>query len=96
MSPELRTALADWLAWVERGAPEDDENFHRSRGLCIAVRFSGASKLELQDLFQADNLNRDYPFGEFEFYDRADDETMHECPDRLAWVRKMLAVEVAK
>jgi hypothetical protein len=94
MSPELRAFLADWLAWVERGAPEG-EPYSREFGLCASVysyarlapRVSGHDlHVELCILFG----DCDFPFG-FENYDQRNfDETQHKDPARLAWVRAQL------
>lgn len=93
MSPELRQGLADWLAWVERGAPEG-EPFRRCEGLCRSMQDVAKiyhSHDELKDLFESQGLHRLYPFGEDDFDRRRFEDTQHKCPKRLAWVRAQLS-----
>jgi len=87
MSLELRTALADWLAWVERGAPES-EPYMRCLGLCSNMMCTHDKNLyrEIIDFFK-----KTYPFCRQNYWKRGADKTQHKCPARLAWVRKMLA-----
>lgn len=99
ISPELRAFLADWLAWVERGAP-DGELYSRDYGLCDNASYCNEAKpaairLSLVDAFAADGLDDLYPFGGYEFAQAEDTYTMHEDKNRLAWVRAKLAEPVA-
>jgi len=93
ISPELRAFLADWLAWVERGAP-NDAPYWRDDGLCdSAYRQFGDTpsvdlELLLRDLFPS---SYPYPFGGREgFISEFQSETMHQNPERIAWVQMML------
>ena len=88
MSPELKSALKDWLDWVERGAPEG-EPYSRRYGLCSNLdRFDDVSD-ELSEVFRLQDLDDTIPFG-CDYDIRSLSRTQHECPKRLAWVRKQL------
>lgn len=82
--------LKDWLAWVERGAPEG-EPYSRADGLCAnAFHWSGDHRALYRDLratFKADV----HPFGQPDYLARMLADTQHECPKRLAWVREQIA-----
>ena len=89
MSPELRAELNKWLAWVERGAPEEEPYF-RSDSLCWALI---GHEAELKELFIAQGLSTAYPFGgEDRFDSDLETSTMHENPLRLDWVRNVLGL----
>lgn len=93
ISPELRAFLQNWLDWVERGAPEG-EPYARSCGLCTNLGWSEFANLkvwaELQSVLPYGG-RRSYPFGARGYTERVAHGTQHECPKRLAWVRKTLA-----
>lgn len=85
LSPELRAELQGWYDWVLAGAP-NGEPYLRGWGLCSNVL---THQQELRAIFGGEP----YPFG-YEDYDfRQLNNSMHECPKRLAWVRKMLGVQ---
>ncbi len=84
MSPELKAALKDWLDWVERGAPERGP-YRRKFGLCTNLHMYE----ELIQVFHEQGLDEATPFGD-DYAIRNISETQHECPKRLAWVRKQL------
>ena len=84
----LRTFLTDWLAWAEAGAP-DHPVFFPEAGLCSNARWWGEEhgigmNLAFMDIFG----DEDYPFG-VDAYNSA----LPKCedPNRLAWVRAVLA-----
>lgn len=105
MSDELRDILEAWLSWAEGGAVTQE--FDVKQGLCYHVyhnRYVGrevqvgrcTSKKdvfeELEELMHEDFGDNPYPFGFNDFDHRRETGTMHLCPKRLAWVRKVLGV----
>jgi len=92
ISPELRAFLADWLAWVERGAPEG-KPYWRRYGLCTGLRENAPYSLarEMGDHLARDLGNRYFPFGNDEYLAAKSEATQHLDPNRLAWVRAKLA-----
>lgn len=95
-SPELLEFLKAWHDWATSGAP-DGEPFHREYGLCDNAKCNSLSLSdELRNLFKLGRRNGDfecfiYPFGARDFDDRGGNNSMHECPKRLAWVRATIA-----
>ena len=85
LSPELRAELQRWHDWVLAGAP-DCQPYRREWGLCANLDEHGG---ELLALFRGAR----FPFGRSEYYARMWGYSQHECPKRLAWVRKMLGVQ---
>ena len=92
MSPDLIAFLKAWHDWATSGAPEGGA-FSRSHGLCVTVfrffDYSPVSSLvaeEMRGLFGGNGT----PFGYQEYWARAGNDTQHECPKRLAWVRERL------
>ena len=91
VSPELERFLRDWLDWADAGAPTfNPHRFWAGVGLCINCRrYFGGGMLtpemqELEALFDGD-----YPFGgPVEYYSGG---PHHTNPQRLAWVRAVLA-----
>lgn len=99
VSEELSKLLADWLAWVDDGAQESNEQFCRWWSLCRTVEVSsgvrrGPMGIELSALFNADGLDTCYPFGEDAYDEAIAGEIMHLDENRVAWVRKVLAAEL--
>lgn len=97
ISPELYDFYVDWLAWVDRGAP-DMEPYDRSVGLCPSLDWyighAGAPdwlRMEQGDLFELDERDPNYPFGEREYWEHAKGCSQHLDPARLAWVREHIA-----
>lgn len=82
--PETRAFLREWMAWVERGAPHGDP-FSRGSGLC-PIAEKRADYITFFNLGIAFGEAR-YPFGRNDYWTRAQSQTAHECPKRLAWVR---------
>lgn len=99
MNDDLRKFLTAWLTWAEAGAPTH-AYLEPSYGLCdnLAI-FMGDAPIEKDEaaysdllrLFRADGLVTSYPFGSEEFYYGYENLNHHEQPERLAWVRKVLA-----
>lgn len=93
ISAELRAYLADWLAWVERGAPEG-EPYSRRFGVCGALGSYPGQHLsrEMDWVLRAQFGNRHlFPFcGPEESGREYSEATKHLNPRRLAWVRMML------
>lgn len=85
MSPDLIAFLKAWYEWATNGAP-DGEPFYRNIGLCISALSYRDAKRELEVLFGGNK----FPFGEEDFWRCDRQDTMHECPKRLAWVRERL------
>lgn len=94
MSPELRKALTDWLEWAESGGPEGDP-FSRAFGLCTNIdAVAGDNVLcEMREMLWDDLGDDDTPFGADDYFRRGKNSTQHECPRRLAWVRKVLEID---
>lgn len=99
MSKELRAFLEDWLNWASSYAVDGNPSrYSASMGLCAAASRYSDGKLEdtgklyreLLRLFLADGLSTGYPFGYDAYYIREVYSSQHECPTRLAWVRKHL------
>ena len=87
ISPALHAYLTDWLAWVERGAP-DGEPYRRAFGLCFhAQRISPAL---WSDCFG--QFSEAYPFGgPHEYHREQCSKTAHLNPARLTWARQTIA-----
>lgn len=100
MSKALKHFLRAWLWWAMTGAElKNRYGFRREEGLCWSMwgyypprRRYMASNLEaeLRQLFVAEDLDCNYPFGCFDFDERNEKKTMHLCPKRLGWVIKTL------
>lgn len=90
MSPDLIAFLKAWHDWATNGAPEC-QPFTRKYGLCTNCdgAFGVDAKENLQCLLESDLGNAFEPFGE-DYTQRRVDQTQHECPKRLAWVRAKL------
>ena len=102
MTPNLRLALADWLAWAESDDWEmpspDGIRYSVGFGLCHAVwkwgRLHGSSasdRAELSDdletIFEREGLDPVYPF---EGMNSSTYSGGPQNPARIAWVRKTL------
>ena len=110
MSPELCAALTSWLTWVENGAPEGQPFGRSDGLCHSVWRFgreSGRSngtylKRELGAIFSeiypesciTEDCSSVYPFGYTDYHLREKDDTQHECPKRLAWVRAALIMSL--
>ena len=89
ISPALHAFLTDWLAWVERGAP-DGEPYWRSHGLCVCSLCGPWGCDELSDEIGA-LFDVDSPFSsEREYDDRHKASTQHLNEARLSWVRRTI------
>ena len=101
MTPNLRLALADWLAWAESDDWEmpspDGIRYSVGFGLCHAVwkwgRLHGSSASysadlsdELETIVEKDGLHPIFPFGRENFFPYSGPHD----PARIAWVRKTL------
>jgi hypothetical protein len=94
ITPALHAYLTDWLAWVDRGAP-DGEPYDRGVGLCTnAEQFDCNSDLNecalgsLIELFDGEEC----PFGGgLDYHRDIMNRTQHLNEARLAWVRSTLA-----
>ena len=92
VSPELERFLRDWLDWAEAGAPDDNPHgFRGVAGLCVNCcwYFYGdvgrpAFLEQLGSMFKVG-----YPFGGRDEYYSG--RPHHTNPQRLAWVRAVLA-----
>lgn len=84
-SNELKDFLQDWLNWAE--GRESRFEYEPYEGLCCSSHaYSDLLCLELDILFDQETL----PFGESEYRRRFDDDTQHQDPNRLAWVKAAL------
>lgn len=99
MSDNLRAFLEDWLKWASSYAVDTNHSgYNASMGLCEAASSYSEGKLEdtdelsleLHRLFREEGLSIGYPFGYRDYHIRERASTQHECPTRLAWVRKHL------
>lgn len=91
ISEDLRAALQSWLDWAEGGAP-NGEPFFRDVGLCTNMwEWDVEVGPELREVLEEEFVDDfEYPFGQHDYIERQDDSTLHQCPKRLAWVRKIL------
>lgn len=89
MSPELRHTLQAWIYWVAAGAPHK-RPFRRDDSLCYVVD----NRVELKNMFQADGLDTNYPFGEVQTFRDWYNCTCHLNQARVAWVRKVLQKDI--
>lgn len=81
----LHNYLADWLAWVERGAP-DGEPYSRAEGLC-----GNADGLDLAGVINRAVGGLIFPFGGvFKFAAERESHSMHLNEARLSWVRRTI------
>ena len=87
MSADLIAFLKAWYDWATSGAP-DGEPLWRRYGLCHHVPYGVRD--ELKAALRASFGGSAYPFGHENYWPRWDNETQHECPKRLAWVRARL------
>ncbi|MEO9521665.1 MAG: hypothetical protein ABJC88_16810 [Parasphingorhabdus sp.] len=90
MSPELRKELVAWLKWAE-GDAVDGKSYSRYHGLCTAVHESVYE--ELLNLFAKQGLDNSYPFGVKNYERRTINDTQHQDPARLKWVREQLGLD---
>ncbi len=91
LSDETLEYLRDWLAWVERGAPQNVP-YDRCQGLCANVCLYTAepkTKRDIKDSL-AGAFGMTYPFGVAEYRKRLRASTQHLDPKRLAWMRSVL------
>lgn len=90
MTDALTSFLASWLDWATTGAP-DLQPYNRGIGLCGECADPDAWA-ELKELLCSDFGTATYPFCDrLEYLRRAREDTQHELPARLDWVRKQLA-----
>ncbi|UCR75557.1 hypothetical protein PP742_gp73 [Alcaligenes phage vB_Af_QDWS595] len=88
----LLSFLKHWIEWVEAGAPHKMP-YSRRIGLCAAyTKYSGnPTDLSLCILLVEEFQDSTYPFnGYIDYKWRRELGTQHECPKRLAWVRKTI------
>ncbi len=85
ISRALAEYLTDWLAWVDRGAP-DGEPYWRRWGLCCNALFVVGE--ELQELFGREHFPFDTP-AEHSIASITNAQHLNEA--RLAWCRSTLA-----
>lgn len=86
-SNELKAFLQDWLDWAE--GRESKYKYNEHKGLCVsAAVFDDCLILmeELDDIF----THNCFPFGVNEYSIRRRNNTQHQDPNRLAWVRAAL------
>jgi len=89
-----------YLAWVEAGAPvENEHSLYRGVGLCSNLwtffGYADASEAyELDSQFRDAELSVFYPFNEGSVHYRQEKaaETCHLNPARIEWVRRHVAI----
>lgn len=100
MYKELKRFLSEYLAWTEAGAPAGF-TFDRGYGLCdnLDVWCEDLPENEAWEITEeflsllpktGDPEVDRFPFGKDDFYVRSREGTLHECPLRLEFVRKIL------
>lgn len=95
ISKELYTFFKEWLEWAENGGKEHDV-FGNHAGLCSNIDWWCDHKElelvpdELTGLLVYSGLDVNYPFGEYDYHHRLLNDTQHECPMRLAFVREQI------
>lgn len=91
ISPELYVFLKDWLDWATMPVP--DERYRKYWGLCAnGWLFENMNRIRRDTIWKelSGIFDIEYPFGAANYSQRADNETLHRCPKRLKWVRKMI------
>lgn len=94
ISPELRRFLRDWLAWAEAGAPDGSpHDFCDVAGLCSNCCWYFPEAVDHPAYFELTSMFKDgYPFGGCDEYYSG--RPHHTNPQRLAWVRAVLAAQL--
>lgn len=100
MHKELERFLFEYLEWAEAGAPRHS-TFDRECGLCDNLDM-WCENLHEDDAWDVteeflsllpktgDPEADRFPFGKDDYYARSREGTLHECPLRLEFVRKVL------
>lgn len=90
----LRDFLVDWLAWAEAGGnglSPAGHAYRKGRGLCANVcKSSLTAYWQLDKRLEEDFDDPSWPFGQDDYSMRQAHQTQHQCPKRLAWVRKTI------
>ena len=100
MNKELKRFLSEYLVWAEAGGP-DWFTFDRGFGLCDNLDvwcedLHEDETWEVTEEFRSllpktgDPEGDRFPFGKEDYYARSREGTLHECPKRLEFVRKVL------
>lgn len=94
ISKELYTFFKEWLEWAEAGGDEHGV-FYKHEGLCSSLESWYDYKwlaclYELSSLLEYSGLDINYPFGKEDYVRRLRNDTQHECPLRLAFVREQI------
>lgn len=99
---DLLEFLEAWYKWATVDGAPQGEPFLRECGLCDNLEQYGypgicseqwneaVARDDLQRKFLEGDLNIAYPFGEDNYDIRHQEDTQHECPERLAWVEKTI------
>ena len=93
----LKEYLKAVQAWIEQGCPNSDP-YKQVFRLCVnAYRHFPEDdeaaenlRIELEDAFEADGLDLEYPFNRSakDYIDECSARTVWKNPQRLAWVKK--------
>lgn len=95
ISKELYTFFKEWLEWAEDGGKEGGV-FYNHAGLCSNLvswcdsKESELAQDELTWLLMHSGLDVNYPFSQEDYLRRLFNDTQHECPMRLAFVREQI------
>lgn len=99
---DLLEFLEAWYKWATVDGAPQGEPFLRELGLCDNLGeygYSGICSDQWNEEVSRDDLHRKfiegglsplYPFGEDNYYTRCREDTQHECPERLAWVKQTI------
>jgi hypothetical protein len=94
MSDHLKAFLSAYVAWVDAGAPQE-KPFSRRYGLCSNLTYWAlhlgpidrhALEEEMDEMFDADGLDRCHPFGVDEYFKARNAYKQHLDAKRIAWV----------
>lgn len=87
MSEKLKQFYQELQEWIDNGC-KDNDVFRCYRGICHCLDLWGGDGLELRLQFRSASLCDAYPWGEDDFNERVDNDTIYECPRRLAWIKE--------
>ena len=97
----LKQFCREYLSWLDAGAAKH-KYFKRGEGLCLTIYDFALNHEDqkirnrphvleefLRDQFEAQGLNRHYPFGQRSYNMRCRYDSVYRCPKRVGWVRAL-------